>query len=78
MPRSRGMIRWRVEGDELALDWTESGGPIVERPTRRGFGSRLLQKGLAAELGGRVELAFEPRGVVCSMHLPMQALEGKG
>ena len=49
----------------LELTWIEQGGPQVVRPTRRGFGSRLLERGLAAELHGRVELNFPPEGVTC-------------
>ncbi|WP_165937748.1 PAS domain-containing protein [Methylobacterium segetis] len=49
----------------LRLSWTERDGPPVTAPLRRGFGSRLLQRGLAAELHGTVDLAFEPDGVVC-------------
>ncbi len=77
-PRGQVTIRWRVVDGQLELDWEESGGPDVEPPTRRGFGSRLLEKGLAAELGGKVELVYLKQGVTCSMRLPLAALEGKG
>lgn len=77
-PVGQVAIRWRVVDGELHLDWEESGGPEVETPTRRGFGTRLLVKGLAAELGGEVELSYRRQGVTCSMRLPMAALEGKG
>jgi PAS domain S-box-containing protein len=59
----------------LEVEWSESGGPTVTAPGRRGFGSRLLEQGLAAELDGRVKLEFRPDGVRCRMELPMQALE---
>lgn len=62
------------EGRELELRWVERGGPKVEAPKRRGFGSRLIQWGLAYELSGRVELSFNPLGVECVMHIPMQSL----
>ncbi|WP_309644863.1 HWE histidine kinase domain-containing protein [Phenylobacterium sp.] len=60
-------------GDRLRLVWAESGGPIVMPPTRRGFGSRLLERGLARELGGEVRLAFAAEGVVCTMEGPVEA-----
>jgi two-component sensor histidine kinase len=40
-------------------------------PNRRGFGSRLVETGLAREFDGRVELTFAPEGVWCHMHLPL-------
>ena len=49
----------------LELVWREVGGPPVSRPRRRGFGSRLLERALAHDLGGEVSLAYEPAGAVC-------------
>jgi len=60
-------VSWVVEGDELRLIWRETGGPPVSPPQRRGFGSRLIERGLAAELGGTAELDFHPDGVVCRL-----------
>ncbi|WP_332873087.1 HWE histidine kinase domain-containing protein [Caulobacter hibisci] len=59
----------------LHLRWTESGGPPVTPPSRRGFGARLLEKGLAGELSGQVRLAYDQSGLVCAMTLPLAALE---
>ncbi|WP_269716047.1 PAS domain-containing sensor histidine kinase [Caulobacter sp. NIBR2454] len=74
-PPGRVSVRWSVEGREaerrLRLIWTESGGPPVTPPRRRGFGSRLMEKGLAAELGGQVTLSFDPAGVVCIIDAPL-------
>ncbi len=54
-------IQWN-EGDHLprSFSWTESGGPPVTRPTHQEFGTRLIERGLAAELGAKVHMAFEP------------------
>ncbi|WP_236551045.1 HWE histidine kinase domain-containing protein [Luteimonas sp. 9C] len=52
------------EGAAMQFDWRESGGPTVQPPTRRGFGSRLLERGLRNDLGGDVELRYAPGGVV--------------
>ncbi len=74
---SEGQVRveWRLDvspaGERLRLTWCEQGGPAVLPPTRRGFGSRLVEEGLAHELGGAVELRFEPDGLVCAMDLPL-------
>ena len=51
----------------LQLQWAESGGPPVRAPERRGFGSRLIERSLAIDLGGEVRLAFNPEGVVCTV-----------
>jgi PAS domain S-box-containing protein len=59
----------------LALRWTEQGGPPVEPPSRQGFGSRLIQRTLAAELGGEVILNFAPTGVVCAIEAIVEAAE---
>ena len=50
---------------ELTLRWRELGGPPVKPPTRRGFGSRLIERGLAAELRGGAQLDFAPAGLQC-------------
>ncbi|MFN3523711.1 MAG: sensor histidine kinase [Phenylobacterium sp.] len=73
-------IAWTVElvGDErrLQLQWTESGGPPVDRPRRRGFGSRLLERSLGGETGGGAALDFARDGLRCSLALPLA--EGPG
>jgi PAS domain S-box-containing protein len=51
----------------LQLLWREQDGPPVTAPVNRGFGSRLLQQGLTAELGAPAELDFRPEGLVCRM-----------
>jgi PAS domain S-box-containing protein len=59
----------------LRLTWTERDGPPVNIPTRRGFGARLLEKGLAGELSARVDLTYDSLGLMCTMRLPIRALE---
>ncbi|MDB5440251.1 MAG: histidine kinase [Caulobacteraceae bacterium] len=73
--RGRVEVRWTVKRKELRLDWRERGGPMVSPPQRRGFGSRLLERGLAGELSGEVSMHYEPEGLRCTMRLPMTALE---
>lgn len=57
----------------LVLRWRESDGPPVVPPTRRGFGSRLIERGLAHELEGEVALAFDPDGVRCRLVIPLSS-----
>lgn len=68
-------ISWTIErgqgGDRLMLIWRESGGPPVVPPAHKGFGSQVVERGLAHELGGTVHLDFPPGGVVCTIDIPM-------
>ena len=57
----------RGSGRRLILDWRESGGPPVKAPERRGFGSRLIERSLANDLGGEARLEFAPTGLVCTI-----------
>jgi two-component sensor histidine kinase len=45
----------------------ESGGPPVSPPDQKGFGSRLIERLLASELGGEMNLYFAPAGVRCTI-----------
>jgi PAS domain S-box-containing protein len=58
-------INWTADAGGFELEWRERGGPKVTSPTSRGFGSRLLERGLASDLGGEVRLDFRPDGLVC-------------
>ena len=68
-------IAWQVQptpqGDRMRLRWQESGGPPVTPPSRKGFGSRLIEGGLAQELHGEVRLDNDPAGVVCQIVMPV-------
>lgn len=74
-PDGRVVVAWTLDRDVLRLTWTERDGPEVHPPARRGFGARLLERGLAAELSGAVDLTYDAAGVVCLMALPLRALE---
>ena len=63
-------IEPRPEGNRLILRWQEKDGPPVTPPSRKGFGSRVLERGLAHELAGRVQLDYRSDGVVCTMNIP--------
>jgi PAS domain S-box-containing protein len=67
-------IAWALEdkaaGRRLRLEWRERDGPPVTMPSRKGFGSRVLERGLAHELDGEVDLDFSPGGVVCIIDMP--------
>lgn len=64
-------VRWSVECDQLELVWRESAGPPVERPQRTGFGTRLLERAVASDLGGAVAIDYDPGGVICTISAPL-------
>jgi two-component sensor histidine kinase len=70
-------IAWSQEGDAVRLRWGEADGPTVVPPSRRGFGSRLIERNLARELGGEAKIDFAPTGVVCTITGTLQS-EGEG
>ena len=71
VPDGRVSCRWKRTTDgALALQWQESGGPLVEPPKRKGFGSLLVLKTLEHELGGHAHTDFAREGVRCSITLP--------
>jgi PAS domain S-box-containing protein len=68
------LISWSVEpspeGNRFRLRWQEKDGPPVTPPSRKGFGSRVIERGLAHELEGTVDLDYRPDGVVCTIDFP--------
>lgn len=68
-------VIWQLRDDGgLGLCWTESGGPPVVPPTRRGFGSTLIERALTLETGGQARIDYRPDGVVCEIVLPRSSL----
>jgi two-component sensor histidine kinase len=74
VPEGRVSIAWRrlpeADGNGVEFDWVESGGPAVEMPAHRGFGSMVIEHNLARGLDSKVELAFLVEGVQCKILLP--------
>ena len=60
----------RADPSVVKIEWRETGGPPVAEPTHRGFGSRLIERGLAHELGGECRLSFQPEGLRCHIRVP--------
>ena len=69
------LIEWTKEsaagGGRLILHWQEKDGPPVKTPSRKGFGSRVIERGVAHELEGTVGLDFRPDGLTCMMTIPI-------
>lgn len=79
-PKGSVAVSWRLEetgpghAPMLRLRWEERGGPALEGPPRRrGFGLKLLESGLAPEIGGLVSLEFRNAGLLCEIEAPLKA-----
>src|SRR6185312_486680 len=72
VPTGRVEIAWTIDElkQRLRLVWTERGGPAVEPPTRRSFGTRMMGS-LGQQLTGQVQLAYEPGGFIYSLDVPL-------
>ena len=72
VPAGRVEIAWTVDEPKqrLRLFWTERGGPVVQPPTRRSFGTRMMES-LGQQLNGQVQLAYEPSGFVYALDVPL-------
>jgi two-component sensor histidine kinase len=64
-------------GQTFRLKWVEGGGPTVNVPTRRSFGTRLIEHSFPNQLQGVAELTFEPSGVVCVLDIPVASLRAE-
>lgn len=68
------LVEWNVEttqgGPRLILQWRENGGPAVTPPTRKGFGTKMIERGLAHELKGTVHFDYREAGLVVTMDVP--------
>lgn len=76
VPRGQVRVGWRMLRADarswLSLEWLEKGGPRVGPPTRRGFGSELIERTLVYELEADVKRDFEPDGLECRIKFPLR------
>lgn len=75
-------VVWRLEEVNgvpgLVLEWVERGGPPVFVPKRQGFGTRLLERGVARDLGGEASLTYPPNGLTYALRVPLSARVAAG
>ena len=69
-------IAWTIDPDNarLHLSWTEKGGPAVQAPTRRSFGTRLIDT-LGKQLNGTVEMTYDSKGFIYALDVPLSSLK---
>jgi len=76
-PGGKLELSWRVEssggGRRLAVLWIEKDGPAVKPPSSEGFGTSFIQRSVDYELGGSVDLGFEPTGLRCRILMPLRS-----
>lgn len=76
------LIAWTVEpspgGDRLHVRWQEQNGPCVTPPSRKGFGSQAIERGLAHELEGTVYVDYPAAGLVCTINIPVPRVAANG
>jgi len=71
VPDGHVRVEWSHEQNgRLALRWTETGGPPVEPPRRRGFGSRVMENMVRGQLKGELRLDWRAQGLACEIVLP--------
>lgn len=63
-------LTWQTEPGKLELVWTESGGPQIGPPDRRGYGSRAIVAGIERQLGGLVNFDWQASGLRCTLCVP--------
>ncbi|BAR47245.1 MULTISPECIES: GAF domain-containing protein [Methylobacterium] len=82
VPDGRVEMSWSIrEGDGgplLRLAWRERGGPPVRLPARKGFGTRLIERGLTGQVGGVLSLDYPPEGVACIVEAPLRNFQDDG
>ncbi|WP_316167465.1 MULTISPECIES: HWE histidine kinase domain-containing protein [unclassified Bradyrhizobium] len=70
---STGQVQviWRLDpGASLVIDWKESGGPPVQPPSRRGFGTTIIERSVPFDLKGDAEIRFDLLGVQARFVIP--------
>lgn len=70
-------ISWTARERRFMLHWKESGGPLVKEPSRRSFGSRLIEQALPGQLQGDARLKFAPDGLSCEVNIPLTMMQEK-
>lgn len=70
-------VNWKIE-DQLSelfeFHWVEKGGPPVEAPQRKGFGSKLIEIVLASEVNGTVKIDYNVHGYSCLLTAPVSGI----
>ena len=67
-PKGRVSIEWSCDpAQRLTFRWTETGGPAVGLPTRKGFGARVMERIIQGQINGELKFDWRQEGVVCEI-----------
>ena len=64
-------VNWEHQQGLLWIIWVETGGPRVEKPASRGFGTRSVIASIESQLGGHADFDWRPEGLVCRLSVPL-------
>lgn len=73
VPAGHVLIDWAINEGQLEMRWVERGGPPAIAPTRRGFGSRIINMGLTGS--GDVKLHYASDGLTVEMTAPVRQVQ---
>jgi two-component system CheB/CheR fusion protein len=79
VPSGKVRVTWEIQTmspERFRLTWVERDGPKIRQPIRKGFGAKLIERGLSLELDGQVRLDFEPAGLICTIEMPVPTDKG--
>ncbi|RTL50777.1 MAG: GAF domain-containing protein [Bradyrhizobiaceae bacterium] len=69
-------IIWKLDdGDTLTIEWKERGGPPVQPPSRKGFGTTIIERSIPFDLKGEAELRYDLLGVNARFVIPAHFIE---
>jgi two-component sensor histidine kinase len=67
-------VQWSRDETHLVIRWSEADGPPVKAPTRQGFGTRVVNRVIESDLGGKLRFEWKPEGVVCEILVSVDQL----
>jgi PAS domain S-box-containing protein len=71
VPKGRVQVEWsRAADGRLVIRWSETAGPAVKPPTRRGFGTRVMEGMIRGQLKGAMRFDWRGEGLVCEITIP--------
>jgi two-component sensor histidine kinase len=78
VPQGRIAVVWRRDSNgDLSLRWSETGGPPVSPPSRKGTGANVIERSIGQQLSGAVRFDWQRTGMVCEIHVPARQFVGE-
>jgi two-component sensor histidine kinase len=71
IPKGRLRVEWSNGESDLIIRWSETNGPPVKPPLHQGFGTRVVNKVIRAELKGEARFDWHPDGLMCEIAIPV-------